>query len=125
LPEVSSWQLAPQRRTARAGAPPHGQRRPRRRALAGGAARARARRDREELRRRTTSSRRRDSVSEALLAQVADLESRMRALGLSPGQILDEVERQSTWLYKKAAPCRDRRGQHAPRRLRRRGAWHV
>jgi hypothetical protein len=55
-----------------------------------------------ELRRRTTSSHHRDSVSEALLAQVTDLESRMRAPGLSPGEILDQVERQSTWLYKKA-----------------------
>jgi hypothetical protein len=55
-----------------------------------------------ELRRRTTSSGHQESVSEALLAQVTDLESRMRALGLSPGQILDEVERQSMWLHKKA-----------------------
>jgi hypothetical protein len=55
-----------------------------------------------EFRRRMTSPRHEDSVSEALLAQVPDLESRMRALGLTPGQILDEVERQSTWLYKKA-----------------------
>lgn len=55
------------------------------------------------FRRRVTSSRCPDPVAEAMLAQLADLETRLSSLGAAPAGVLDEVERASTWLRDKAA----------------------
>ncbi len=55
-----------------------------------------------ELRRHARGQRRQRDVAEALLAQVADLESRLTRLGRAPGGVLDAVEQASTWLREKA-----------------------
>jgi hypothetical protein len=55
-----------------------------------------------EFRRRASASRRVDDVAEAMLAQLADLELRLARLGRTPANVLDNVERVSGWLQKKA-----------------------
>ena len=55
-----------------------------------------------ELRRRAREQRRGRDVAEALLAQVADLASRLTRIGRTPAEVLDAVERESTWLRDKA-----------------------
>jgi hypothetical protein len=42
------------------------------------------------------------SIAEAMLAQIAVLESRLTCLGVTPEQVLDEAERASKWLHDKA-----------------------
>lgn len=56
----------------------------------------------EEFRRRARDDRRLHDVAEALLAQVNDLEVRLARLGRSPQDVLEPVERESTWLRDKA-----------------------
>jgi hypothetical protein len=89
------------------------------------------------LQRRTSAPHAPDLEAEALLAQLADLEIRLTALGRTPATTLDDVERESTWLHAKAF----RRVWHAasfsyteamrrtPRTLleqrARSGNWHV
>jgi len=55
-----------------------------------------------EFRRRARGQRRERDVSEAMLAQVADLASRLARIRRSPTEVLDAVERESTWLRDKA-----------------------
>lgn len=55
-----------------------------------------------EFRRRARDQRRQREVAEAMLAQVADLASRLTRLGRAPAEVLDAVERESTWLRDKA-----------------------
>lgn len=55
-----------------------------------------------ELRRRARGRHGERDVAEALLAQVGDLESRLATLGRAPADVLDSVERESTWLRDKA-----------------------
>jgi hypothetical protein len=57
-----------------------------------------------EFRRRTRARRAGGSSddSEAMIAQVRDLESRLAVLGRAPHEILDDIERASDWLFKKA-----------------------
>jgi len=55
-----------------------------------------------EFRRRTREDRRLQEVAEALLAQVNDLEVRLIKLGRLPGDVLEPLERESTWLRDKA-----------------------
>jgi hypothetical protein len=55
-----------------------------------------------EFRRRARDQRRERDVAEAMLAQVADLASRLARIGRSPAEVLDAVERESTWLRNKA-----------------------
>ncbi len=55
-----------------------------------------------ELRMRTREPHRSRDVAEALLAQVADLGTRLARLGRAPDDVLDRVERESTWLREKA-----------------------
>jgi hypothetical protein len=43
-----------------------------------------------------------DSASEAMIAQIDDLEARLSSLGMTPAQLLDDEERTSDWLKKKA-----------------------
>jgi hypothetical protein len=89
------------------------------------------------LQRRTSAPHAPDLEAEALLAQLADLETRLTSLGRTPATMLDDVERKSTWLHAKAL----RRVWHAasfsyteamrrtPRALleqrARSGNWHV
>jgi hypothetical protein len=54
------------------------------------------------LERRTSAPHAPDLEAEALLAQLADLEARLVAVGRAPAMLLDEVERTSTWLQTKA-----------------------
>jgi len=54
------------------------------------------------FRRRMSSSRAPDPVAEAMLAQMTDLEARLTTIGVAPAEILDDVERASTWLRDKA-----------------------
>jgi hypothetical protein len=54
------------------------------------------------LQRRTSAPRAPDLEAEALLAQLADLEARLTALRRTPATMLDDVERESTWLRAKA-----------------------
>ena len=54
------------------------------------------------LERRTSAPHAPDLEAEALLAQLADLEARLVAVGRAPVTLLDEVERTSTWLRAKA-----------------------
>jgi hypothetical protein len=54
------------------------------------------------LRRRTSALNAPDVEAEALLAQLADLEARLTALGRMPATALDDIERASTWLHAKA-----------------------
>ncbi len=51
-----------------------------------------------EFRRRARDQRRQLDVAEAMLAQLADLASRLTRLGRAPAEVLDAVERESTWL---------------------------
>jgi hypothetical protein len=51
---------------------------------------------------RAAASRGPDSVAEAMLAQLADLEARLTTLRRTPATVLDDVERASTWLHAKA-----------------------
>jgi hypothetical protein len=55
-----------------------------------------------ECRRRARDQRRQRDVAEAMLAQVADLASRLTGLGRAPAEVLGAVERESTWLRDKA-----------------------
>lgn len=55
-----------------------------------------------EFRRRARDQRRERDVAEAMLAQVADLASRLTRLGRAPPEVRDTVERESTWLREKA-----------------------
>lgn len=55
-----------------------------------------------EFRRRARDQRRESDVAEAMLAQVADLASRLTILGRAPAEVLDAVERESAWLRDKA-----------------------
>lgn len=55
-----------------------------------------------EFRRRARDQRRERDVAEAMLAQVADLASRLTRLGRAPAEVLDAVERESAWLRDKA-----------------------
>ncbi len=55
-----------------------------------------------EFRRRARDARRLRDVAEALLAQVNDLEVRLAKLGRLPTDLLEPVERESTWLRDKA-----------------------
>lgn len=57
-----------------------------------------------EFRRRTRARRAGGSLdeAEAMIAQVTDLESRLAFLGRAPHEVLDDVERASEWLWKKA-----------------------
>lgn len=57
-----------------------------------------------EFRRRTRARRAggNSDEAEAMIAQVRDLESRVAMLGRAPHELLDEVERASDWLFKKA-----------------------
>lgn len=89
------------------------------------------------LQRRRSAPHAPDLEAEALLAQLADLETRLTMLGRTPAAMLDDVERDSTWLHAKAF----RRVWHAasfsyteamrrtPRTLleqrARSGNWHV
>lgn len=43
-----------------------------------------------------------DSASEAMIAQIDDLEARLASLGMAPAHLLDDEERASDWLKKKA-----------------------
>ena len=54
------------------------------------------------LRHRARGTRRTDLVAEAMLAQLADLETRLERLGRTPNALLDHVERDSIWLRNKA-----------------------
>lgn len=54
------------------------------------------------LQRRTSAPRAPDLEAEALLAQLEDLETRLTMLGRTPAAMLDDVERESTWLHAKA-----------------------
>ena len=54
------------------------------------------------LRRRTSSPHSPDVAAEALLAQLADLEARLVALGRTPATALDDIEGASRWLHAKA-----------------------
>ena len=54
------------------------------------------------LKRRTSAPHAPDVEAEALLAQVADLEARLVALGRAPATALDDIELASTWLHAKA-----------------------
>lgn len=55
-----------------------------------------------EFRQRVRSRNRTDETSEAMLAQIADLETRLARIGRAPDSILAEEERASNWLYKQA-----------------------
>jgi hypothetical protein len=55
-----------------------------------------------EFRRRTRRPGRTDDVAEAMVAQLADLASRLASVGRVPKDVLDNVERESTWLRNKA-----------------------
>ncbi len=55
-----------------------------------------------EFRRRSRSHSGQHDVSEAMLAQLADLASRLATIGRAPSDVLDAVERESTWLRDKA-----------------------
>lgn len=54
------------------------------------------------LRRRTSAPHAPDIQAEALLAQLADLATRLDTLGRTPVTALDDIERASTWLHAKA-----------------------
>lgn len=56
---------------------------------------------RADFRNRMKNSRS-DSASEAMIAQIDDLEARLASLELTPAQLLDDEERTSDWLEKKA-----------------------
>jgi hypothetical protein len=43
-----------------------------------------------------------DEIAEAMLAQLDDLESRLAQVGATPATVLDDVERASKWLQRKA-----------------------
>jgi hypothetical protein len=55
-----------------------------------------------EFRRRARVQRRGHDVAEAMLAEVADLDARLARLHCGPADVLDPVERASTWLRDKA-----------------------
>lgn len=55
-----------------------------------------------EFRRRARAERRDRDVAEAMLAQLSDLGARLAVLGRAAGDVLEPVERQSTWLRDKA-----------------------
>ena len=55
-----------------------------------------------EFHRRARRSGRTDEVAEAMLAQLADLAARLASVGRAPNDVLDDVERKSTWLRNKA-----------------------
>ena len=55
-----------------------------------------------EFRCRAIAQRNSGGVAETMLAQIADLESRLACLGVAPEQVLDEAERMSEWLHHKA-----------------------
>ena len=55
-----------------------------------------------EFRRRARRPGRADDVAEAMLAQLADLADRLASVGRVPKDVLDDVERESTWLRNKA-----------------------
>lgn len=56
-----------------------------------------------ELRSRARAATRADTAAEVLLAQIADLEGRLAALARAAEDVLDPVERASSWLYDKAS----------------------
>jgi hypothetical protein len=56
----------------------------------------------QEFHRRAQNDERPDRTAEALVAQVADLQTRLDELGRTPESILDEQERTSEWLRAKA-----------------------
>ena len=55
-----------------------------------------------EFRRRAAAPRGTKHVAEAMLAQVAALEERLKKLQLAPAAVLDDIERASKWLHAKA-----------------------
>lgn len=55
-----------------------------------------------EFRRRARDQRRQRDVAEAMLAQLADLDARLTKLRRTPADMLESVERDSTWLRDKA-----------------------
>ena len=56
----------------------------------------------KEFRRRARAPASTNDVAEAMLAQIADLETRLADLGRTPVALLDDAERTSTWLREKA-----------------------
>ena len=88
-----------------------------------------------EFRRRARHHGGRHDVAEAMLAQLGDLESRLAKLGRAPAELLDAVERESTWLCAKAfrrvwhatSICKTQAMARTPRKMlearAREGSW--